>query len=169
MSRELYPQICTGAEFAAELNRRATLSTGVPDSVIRQVLPHLNHYQAVPGEEHAIAIAFGARAGHGCPAVLMQNSGLGRALDALLGLQRLYETGLVAVVSNRGELAWEEPQHQDWGSLTQPLLDLLEVEVVDFGEEGLAGLHRCFDLAYGGEVERIAVLLVHRGNIDESS
>ena len=166
MKRSLFPQICTGKEFAAELARLATLSTGVPDSVTKAVLPLLPHYIAAPGEEHALAVAFGARAGGGRPVVLMQNSGLGRCLDALLGLQKLYGVGLVLVVVNRGE---EEPQHQDWGDLTEPLLNLLALPITDFTDTGMAGLEQCFTEAYDGEQEKISVLMLHRGNIDESA
>ena len=169
MSRPLFPQICTGREFAAELARLATLSTGVPDSVTKAVLPLLPHYHPAPGEEHALALAFGARAGGGRPVVLMQNSGLGRCLDALLGLQKLYGVGLALVVVNRGELDWEEPQHQDWGDLTEPLLELLELPVIDFTRAGLPGLEQCIAQAYDGEQEKVSVLLLHRGNIDESA
>ena len=169
MERPLFPQICSGAVFAEALTQLATLSTGVPDSVTKAVLPKLPHYIAAPGEEHALAVAFGARAGGGRPVVLMQNSGLGRCIDALLGLQKLYGVGLVLVVVNRGELAWEEPQHQDWGDLTEPLLKLLELPITDFTSAGLDGLKACFEQAYDGPQEQISVLLLHRGNIDETA
>ena len=168
-TRLKYPQVCSGKDFAALLNEQATVSSGVPDSVVRAVLPELVHYVPAPGEEHAVALAFGARVGGGRPVVLMQNSGLGRCLDALLGLQKLYEIGLVLVVVNRGELAWEEPQHQEWGKLTQPLLGLLDVPILDLGTVGLAGVKECFETAYGEAKEQLVILLVHRGNIDEAA
>ena len=168
MTRPLFPRKCSGEAFAPVLNELSDAVTGVPDSVTKAVLPHLDHYHAAPGEEHALGLAFGVRAGGKRPVVLMQNSGLGRSLDALLGLQQLYGAGCVLVVVNRGELEWEEPQHQDWGDLTAPLLNLLPFPQIDFGETGLDGLRRCFELAFGPE-EQTVILVVHRGNIDETA
>ena len=95
----------------------------------------------------------------------MQNSGLGLALDALIGLFCLYKQGLVLVVSNRGELEWEEIQHQDWGKLTLPLLEVSGFTVFDVEKDGISAISQA---AQKAEMAReVAILLLHRGNLDE--
>lgn len=164
--RDLYPEVCSVDDFVETLREHCDWFTAVPDSMFKPILPRLGaDCRFASRENHAVAMAFGAKVGGANPCVLMQNSGLGLSLDALLGLFTLYGQGLLLVVSNRGELDWEEPQHQDWGDLTDGLLAQLPVEIVDFQEEGLAGVSRAADLAF--DRDRIAVLLLHRGNLDE--
>lgn len=163
--RPLYPQVADSRRFAAELQRHCDWFCAVPDSVIRSVIPLLAPYTFAPRENHAVALAFGAALAGKRPCVLMQNSGLGLSLDALLGLFGLYGQGLLLVVSNRGELPWEEPQHQDWGALTLPVLQQTGWPLIDYQQEGLAGMERAARLAF--EQRRIAVLVLHRGNLDE--
>ncbi len=163
--RPLHDQVCTAEEFAAELMKHCDWFSAVPDSVIRKVIPQLSPYHFSPRENHSIGAAFGARLGGKTPCVLMQNSGLGLALDALLGLFALYRQGLLLVVSNRGELDWEEVQHQDWGTLTIPLLKTTGFKIVDFEQEGLPGVGRAAKLA--ATTAEVVVLLLHRGNLDE--
>jgi len=163
--RPLYPQVASSDRFAACLQQHCDWFSAVPDSVIRQVLPKLPDCQFAPRENHAVAMAFGARIGGKKPCVLLQNSGLGLALDALLGLFGLYRQGLLLVVSNRGELAWEEVQHQDWGELTRPLLEITGWPLIDYQLEGLDGIARAAEQAFVHQ--QIAVLLLHRGNLDE--
>lgn len=163
--RQIFPLICNSRQFSRELNKYFDWYSGVPDSVLKKTQACLEEFYFSSRENHAVAMAFGARIGGKKPCLLIQNSGLGLAIDALLGLFRLYGQGLVLVVSNRGELEWEEVQHQDWGEITLPLLQSLRVPVIDFGDIGLGSLKKASDLAY--EQNEIVVLNVHRGNLDE--
>jgi sulfopyruvate decarboxylase subunit alpha len=163
--RPLHAQVCTSAGFADQLLHSCDWFSAVPDSVIQKILPLLTPYQFAPRENHAVGAAFGAAIAGKRPCVLMQNSGLGLALDALLGLFRLYSRGLLLVVSNRGELAWEEVQHQDWGSLTPPVLAATGFPVFDFEEGGLPSIDSAARAAF--EHGEITVVLLHRGNLDE--
>lgn len=164
--RPLYERVCDNDAFVAALQSHCDWFSAVPDSVLRQAQRRLGAAcRFSPRENHAVAMAFGARVGGARPCVLLQNSGLGLALDALLGTFVLYGQGLLLVVSNRGELAWEEPQHLDWGKLTVPLLEQCPVTLVDFMTEGLDGLARAAELAF--VQNRVVALMVHRGNLDE--
>jgi len=69
------------------------------------------------------------------------------------------------VVSNRGVLPWEEIQHQDWGKVTMPMLDALNIDRVSFDDEGLAGVQRASEMAV--RERAIVALTIERGNIDE--
>jgi sulfopyruvate decarboxylase subunit alpha len=163
--RSIFDRKATGAEFASALEACCDWVGGVPDSVFRQVIPRLSDWNFAPRENHAVSLAFGACLAALRPTVLMQNSGIGLSADALLGTFRLYRQGLLLVVSNRGILPWEEMQHEDWGRVTPPVLDALDIEHVSFDHEGLPGLRRAAELAHSNR--RIVALLVDRGNIDE--
>ncbi len=163
--RALFDQISSSREFAAALMKYFDWFSGVPDSVFKNVLPLLQPQQFAARENHAVGAAFGARIGGKNPCVLMQNSGLGLSLDAILGLFELYRQGLLLVVSNRGELAWEEIQHQDWGRLTLPLLNATNFTVLDFQTHGVSAIAQAADII--ATEQCIVVLLVHRGNLDE--
>jgi sulfopyruvate decarboxylase TPP-binding subunit len=163
--RDLFPLVCLAADFAAELSRHCNYFTGVPDSMFRKILPLLDPYVPMPRENHALAMAFGLRLGGKRPCLLIQNSGLGLLGDALFGLHHLYKAGVVMVVTWRGELAWEEPQHHHWGEKTREFLSALNVKSFDLQEMGLETVHQAATYAY--EINQPAAILVHRGNVDE--
>ena len=165
IGRELFEQKMTAEEFAVALARQCDWFSAVPDSIFRRVLPALPEWHFAPRENTAVAMAFGALLGGKRPAVLMQNSGLGLCLDALLGTFRLYDQGLLLILSNRGVLPWEEVQHQDWGRITVDLLTAARIPQVEFDLEGLAGLERAA-LKVATE-KTIVALLLQRGNLDE--
>jgi sulfopyruvate decarboxylase subunit alpha len=163
-NRALFDLKAKADVFAAGLREHCDWFSAVPDSVFKRVLPNLPNWHLATRENHAIGMAFGARIGGLRPAVLIQNSGLGLCLDALIGTFTLYGQGLLMVVSNRGRLEWEEIQHRDWGLITKPLLSAAGIAASSFDEEGMQGLSRAAALAEGGKV---AALLIDRGNIDE--
>jgi len=162
--REIFDLKSTAAEFAAELEKHFNYFTSVPDSVYNKVLVHLKHWEYPSRENHAVAMAFGAHMAGACPCVLIQNSGLGLCIDALLGTFRLYNQGLMLVVTNRGILKWEEIQHHDWGVITKDLLKACQIPVISFNEEGLDGIQKAAERVRNNE---IVVLLLERGNINE--
>ena len=162
--RTIFDLQSTAFEFAVELEKHFNYFASVPDSVYNKVLDHLKHWEYPSRENHAIAMAFGAHlAGHK-PCVLIQNSGLGLCIDALLGTFRLYNQGLMMVVTNRGILEWEEVQHQDWGAITSDLLSACQIPIISFNEKGLAGIKMAAEIV---NKNGIVVLLIERGNINE--
>ncbi len=162
-----HKQYMTGLEMATQLMKACDYFTGVPDGALKKILPHLDPYYPAPREDHAIAMAFGARLIGKKPCVLMQNSGVGYIGDVLLGLTTLYRTGVVIIVGCRGEFANEEPQHRAWGyERTRRLIRTYGVEacdIRDFAPDDLPeiityNLNRSYPLA----------LLIRRGVIDEN-
>lgn len=163
--RPLYDQVCDAANFAAALNECFDFVTCVPDSIYKKVLPHLPEWQYAPRENHAVSLAFGARIAGKNVAILMQNSGLGLALDAIFGTFKLYEQGCLIVVSNRGQLPWEEVQHRHWGSITEDVLAASKIEVLRFNDVGVEGIRECARQVICES--KIIVLTVQRGNLNE--
>ena len=110
-----HKQIMTGLDLAGQLMGVCDYFTGVPDGVLKTAFSNVSPYYPAPREDHALAMAFGARMMGKKPCVFMQNSGVGYIGDVLLGLTTLYDTGVIMVVGCRGEFENEEPQHQAWG------------------------------------------------------
>ena len=163
--RELNPFICNSEIFANELNRNFDWFSGVPDSVIKNTQKYLNNFYFSSRENHSIGMAFGALLGGKKPCVLIQNSGIGLIIDSLFGLFQLYDKGLVMIISNRGTLKWEEVQHKEWGYKTKHLLEVLDVQNIQFEEEGLDSIRLAEEIAY--KKNKIVSILVERGNLDE--
>lgn len=111
--------------------------TGVPDSLLKDLLasiektvPQENHIPAA-NEGSAIGIAAGYHlATSAVPAVYMQNSGLGNAINPLTSLAdpEVYSIPLLLIIGWRGQPGVkDEPQHKKQGRITTALLDTLEI------------------------------------------
>ena len=163
--REIFNLVQTAEDFSTSLQELYDWIGCVPDSVFRKVLPGLQEWFLAPRENHLVGLAFGATIAGRRPTLLIQNSGLGLCLDALLGTFKLYKRGLVVHVSNRGVLDWEEIQHQDWGDSTLKLIRSFGFEVFDYNEIGVDALKIASELAF--KKHQIVFVIIHRGNIDE--
>jgi sulfopyruvate decarboxylase subunit alpha len=106
--------------------------TGVPDSTFKNLLaelerrPELGWVPAV-AEDIAVGLAVGACLGGRAPVVVMQNSGLGLAVNALASLALLYEIPMLLLVGWRGHDGRDAPEHLLMGEVTLPLLRALAV------------------------------------------
>ena len=114
--------------------------TGVPDSLLKEFLayvedevPHEDHITAA-NEGGAIGIAAGYHLATGkVPAVYMQNSGLGNAINPLTSLadKEVYSIPTLLIIGWRGEPGFkDEPQHIKQGRITPALLQVLEIPYV---------------------------------------
>jgi sulfopyruvate decarboxylase TPP-binding subunit len=79
-------------------------------------------------EEECVAYAAGRRAAGGLPAVLMQCSGLGNALNAVGSLLVPYGYGVPLVVAMRGTLGERNPAQLPVGRAARELLAALGVQ-----------------------------------------
>ncbi len=98
--------------------------TGVPCSLLARVWGALADV-LVPAarEDEAVGMAAGAWLAGRRPVVLMQNSGLGTALNALASLTALYEMPLLLLVGWRGASSDDAPEHLLMGRHTPMLLE----------------------------------------------
>ena len=161
-----HKQIMTGLDLAGQLMEACDYFTGVPDGVLKTIFRNVKPYYPSPREDHALAMAFGARMVGKRPGVFMQNSGVGYIGDVLLGLTTLYKTGVIMVVGCRGEFENEEPQHQAWGfTRTRRILQTYGVVCYDLIEKENVVL-RAADTAW--RLNRPVAILIRRGVVDEN-
>ena len=102
--------------------------TGVPCSTLKGVINHLSDDPDIPyipatREDEAIGIATGAYLAGKKPVVLMQNSGLGNIIGALSSLPSLYGVPLLLLISWRGYMGKDAPEHLIIGKTTIRLLE----------------------------------------------
>ncbi len=109
--------------------------SAVPCSVIRGIIETLEEdddvrYIPMNREDNLISWAAGVYLSGSTPFVMMQNSGLGNAVDALITLPMLYRMPLVILVTWRGFEKKDEVQHWAWGEVQNPLLDAIGVPYI---------------------------------------
>ena len=106
---------------------------GVPCSILT---PFINYaigdsglsYLSSANEGDALAAAAGAFLGGRRPVVMMQNSGLGNAVNPLASLAYVFRIPALLIITLRGDPEHEdEPQHELMGTITGGLLDELKV------------------------------------------
>ena len=104
--------------------------TGVPDSTLGGVIATLIErrvYVPAVREDEAVGLAAGAYMGGKIPAVLMQNSGLGTCLNALISLNLIYLQPCLLLVSWRGHDGKDAPEHLVMGQVVTKVLDLARI------------------------------------------
>ncbi len=115
--------------------RRNELSffSSVPCSILHPVLnaccddSGIRHVTAC-SEGEAIGIASGAWLAGRSAGVMMQNSGLGNAINPLTSLNSPFQIPLALFISWRGQPdSQDEPQHELIGKTTPALLDLMQI------------------------------------------
>ena len=118
--------------------RGIDLVTGVPCSLLTPLIDAAASDPAVgwvvaTSEGEAAAIAAGAWFAGRLPMLVMQNSGLGNAVNPLTSLHWPFRVPTLLVVSRRGAPGVaDEPQHELMGAITPDLLDVLRIEHTPF-------------------------------------
>jgi len=107
---------------------------GVPDSVLK------NFLNLIPQNKNFVSANEGSAVSHGIgyylatkkiPAIYMQNSGLGNAINPLISVahHKVYSIPLFLVIGWRGSPGSnDEPQHLVKGKITKQLLKLLDIK-----------------------------------------
>ena len=84
----------------------------------------------VTREEEGVGIAAGVSLGGKKPALLMQNSGLGNSINALLSLTKLYGLPLPLIISQRGGKGEKVLAQMPMGKATPNLLKTARIDYV---------------------------------------
>jgi sulfopyruvate decarboxylase alpha subunit len=104
--------------------------TGVPDSTLAGIIAVLverRAYTPAVREDEAVGMAAGAYMGGRVPVVLMQNSGLGTSLNALISLNLIYLQPCLLLISWRGHDGKDAPEHLVMGQVMTKELDLVRI------------------------------------------
>ncbi len=123
----------TGKAFASLLETQGyDFFTGVPCSLIEGVIGALEAHPRFPyipavREDVAVGLAAGACLAGRTPMVLMQNSGLGTSLNALVSLSLLYRLPALLLVTWRGYEGKDAPEHLLMGEISPGLLTLIGI------------------------------------------
>lgn len=113
---------------------------GVPCSFLKPLIAYLDTYRdkydyySASNEGESMGIAAGFSLSGKIPVVLMQNSGLGNAINPLTSLTMIFKLKTLLIISLRGEVGiMDEPQHEIMGKKTIEILDLLNIkhEILD--------------------------------------
>ena len=120
--------------------------------------PDIKHVP-VTREEEGIGICAGAFMGGKRPALLMQNSGLGNCINALVSLDLLYDIPVLLMISHRGTAGEKIAAQIPMGTATIPLLDAIGIEYTcPNSEEGEREVAKAAMKAFN-ERRPVAVLL----------
>ncbi|MFF4167125.1 phosphonopyruvate decarboxylase [Streptomyces sp. NPDC001741] len=112
--------------------------TGVPCSFLGPLISaleaeHPAAYLAAANEGEAVAIAAGSRLTGRRPVVILQNSGLGNAVNPLTSLCYTLRLPVLLLITWRGEPGHQdEPQHQLMGAITPELLTSMRISHEEF-------------------------------------
>jgi phosphonopyruvate decarboxylase len=123
----------TGAAFAALLEAQGyDFFTGVPCSMISSLIATLEAHPRLPyvpavREDVAVGLAAGAWLAGRRPMVLMQNSGLGTSLNALVSLSLMYRLPALLLVTWRGHGGQDAPEHLLMGEISPSLLEMIRI------------------------------------------
>ena len=107
-------------------NNQCNFFTGVPCSIFTTLIQELYtdsqiQYVPAPREDSALGMAAGAYLTGQKPVVLMQNSGLGYCLNVITSLNMIYKIPTLIVVSWRGYMGKDAPEHLVMGDICTEL------------------------------------------------
>nr|VFK32687.1 MAG: phosphonopyruvate decarboxylase [Candidatus Kentron sp. MB]VFK35532.1 MAG: phosphonopyruvate decarboxylase [Candidatus Kentron sp. MB]VFK77334.1 MAG: phosphonopyruvate decarboxylase [Candidatus Kentron sp. MB] len=127
-------------DLAAE--RGFTLYSGVPCSYLKPLINCVitnNRIRYIPAanEGDAVAITAGAELGGLRGVAMMQNSGLGNAVNPLTSLTHTLRIPVLLIITLRGEVGGpaDEPQHGLMGPITTNMLELMRIPWAYFPTE----------------------------------
>ena len=148
--------------------------TGVPCSILKPLIdylldtPNVTYYTAT-SEGEAIGIVAGFTLAGKLPVVMMQNSGLGNAVNPLTSLQLVYNLPALLLVSWRGEPGkLDEPEHRVMGPITLGALNVIGLPnecLVGSNQELESQILRMKNIII--ETNKPAALVIRRGIFDE--
>ncbi len=149
--------------------------SAVPCSVLKGLIQTLEQdpemkYIPMNREDNLISWAAGVYLAGSTPLVMMQNSGIGNFIDALVTLHQTYRMPLLMLITWRGFEKKDEVQHWIWGEIQNNILNALNVPYIVFEENDLK-IKGDFDKAFklANETKGPVAMVLKRGNyIDES-
>ena len=84
-------------------------------------------YSSVPREEEGMGICAGAYLGNNLPCILLQNTGLGNSLNAIVSLLKYYNIPTIFLVSYRGTSGETVAAQYKMGKITKKILSVMDI------------------------------------------
>ena len=154
--------------LAEDINFVCSVPCAMLSGVLKQLDDAALLHIPVTREEEGVGIAAGAALGGKRPALLMQNSGLGNALNGLLSLTRLYRLPLSLVISQRGGKGEPVSAQIPMGKATPNLLKAGRIDYVKIKKrEDLIKMRKMSRKAFGNK--RVTAVLLSRSLWDEAN
>ena len=92
-------------------------------------------YSAVPREEEGMGICAGAFLGNKLPCIMMQNTGIGNSINAIVSLLQLYQMPVVFLISYRGTPGEPVGAQGGMANVTEEILDTLKIPMLHCNTE----------------------------------
>ena len=134
MARRSKEQISTNVDqklVAILLQQRIEPVLSVPCNMLAGILQEIVHHPlqhiSVCKEEEGVGIAAGAALAGKRPLLLMQNSGLGNSINALMSLTSFYKLPLFILMSHRGGRGEKISAQMPMGYAAPRLLETLKI------------------------------------------
>ena len=93
------------------------------------------YYSSVPREEEGMGICAGAYLGRKLPCIMMQNTGLGNSVNAIVSLLQLYNLPVIFLVSYRGTPGEQVSAQGEMAKITKDILDTLKIPTLHCSTE----------------------------------
>jgi len=93
------------------------------------------YYSAIPREEEGMGICAGAYLGNKLPCIMMQNTGIGNSVNAIVSLLQLYQMPVVFLISYRGTPGELVGAQGAMASVTEEILDTLRIPMLHCNDE----------------------------------
>ena len=88
------------------------------------------YYSAIPREEEGMGICAGAFLGNKFPCILMQNTGIGNSVNAIVSLLQLYNIPVVLLISYRGTPGEIVGAQKGMANVTKEILKELKIPIL---------------------------------------
>ena len=93
------------------------------------------YYSSVPREEEGMGICAGAYLGNKLPCIMMQNTGIGNSVNAIVSLLQLYQMPVVFLISYRGTPGEPVGAQRGMASVTEDILNTLRIPMLQCNTE----------------------------------
>ena len=93
------------------------------------------YYSSVPREEEGMGICAGAYLGKKLPCIMMQNTGIGNSVNAIVSSLQLYSFPAIFLISYRGTPGEQVSAQGGMAKITKEILDILKIPTLHCSSE----------------------------------
>tara|TARA_Y100000768_G_scaffold382924_1_gene364125 strand:- start:1504 stop:2004 length:501 start_codon:yes stop_codon:yes gene_type:complete len=93
------------------------------------------YYSSIPREEEGVGVCAGAYLGNNLACLMMQNTGIGNSVNAIVSLLQLYSIPVVFLISYRGTPGEEVGAQRGMAKVTEGIFKLLQIPTLHCSSE----------------------------------